>query len=117
MCCSCYSIKCPVVALADAIEDMGALASLTFCGHTEAEGDPVTINTKMTTADFSEKRLGPAGAHVLAAFMLRKFFLDNRELTSLDISSNCLGPEGAKFVAPALKVRPKKLCEIGQHTC
>jgi hypothetical protein len=33
-----------------------------------SEGDPVTINTTMTEADFSGKELGVAGAQILAAF-------------------------------------------------
>ena len=73
------------------IQDNGALASLTFCGNggfQGTEGDPVTINTTITEANFSDKKLGPAGAQILAAFIERKFFQDNGALAKLDLSGN-----------------------------
>ena len=57
----------------------------------------MTINTTMTEADFSNKKLGPSGAQILAAFIGRKFFQDNGALATLDISRNFLGAEGAKI--------------------
>ena len=82
--------------------DSGALASLTFNGGIQTwkweEGEVVTINTTMKEADFSNKKLGPAGAQILASFIERKFFQDNGALASLDISRNFLGAEGAKLM-------------------
>jgi len=68
--------------------DSGALASLTFNGGVELwsgweEGEVVTINTSMTEANFSNKKMGPSGAQVLAAFMGRKFFQDNGALSKI----------------------------------
>ena len=47
----------------------GAMAKFTFSGYTYKEGPPVTIETSMTEADFSSKKLGPSGAIMLAAFL------------------------------------------------
>ena len=71
----------------------------------------------MTEADFS-KKLGPAGAYILAAFIGRKYFQDNGAMSKLDISSNDIGgyardgdgrapwvhsPEGSNALAGIIK--------------
>jgi hypothetical protein len=57
-----------VVALADAIPDMGAISQFTFSG--DGHGNtPVTMETSMTVADFSGKYLGTSGAIMLSAFL------------------------------------------------
>jgi hypothetical protein len=84
----------------------GALASLTFCGTVSRdndgkapwiEGDPVTIDTTMTAADFSRKKLGAAGARILAAFMssTSENFAAQGALASLDISFNFINDKQA----------------------
>ena len=53
----------------------GVLSKMTFTGNggfMEADGDPVTVETDMTEADFSNKKLGPAGATILAAWIQHK---------------------------------------------
>ena len=76
-------------------EAKGSLSSLTFCGNGgpsyQPEGDAVTINTTMTEADFSGKKLGAAGAQILAAFMSTKLFEAKGPLASLTISNNKIG--------------------------
>ena len=57
--------------------DRGALASLTFNGGVYErgvwkEGDPVTISTAMTEADFSGAGMGESGAIILAAWLQHK---------------------------------------------
>ena len=75
----------------------GSLSSLTFNGGAEdrygdwEEGGVVTIYTNMTEADFSGKKLGAAGAQILAAFMSMKLFEAKGSLASLDISNNSIG--------------------------
>jgi hypothetical protein len=65
---------------------------LTFCGGIQTwqweEGEVVTIDTTITAADLSGKKLGPAGAQILAAFMSTKLFQDKGSLSKLDISGN-----------------------------
>jgi hypothetical protein len=74
---------------------MGSLSKLTFCGNGGTscypEGDAVTIDTTMTEADFSGKKLGTAGAQILAAFMSTELFEAKGSLSSItfgDRSSN-----------------------------
>ena len=53
----------------------GALSKMTFTGNggfNESEGDPVTVESGMTEADFSNKKLGSAGAIILAAWIEHK---------------------------------------------
>ena len=52
----------------------GALSKMTFTGNGDYGdgGDPVTVETGMTEADFSNKKLGPAGAIILAAWIEHK---------------------------------------------
>ena len=53
---------------ADGIRNNGAMKKLTISGdHSRAK--PVTIETSMTEADFSDKLLGTSGATMLAAFL------------------------------------------------
>jgi hypothetical protein len=77
-----------------------AMSKLTFCGNGGqggADGDPVTIESTMTEADFSGKRLGAGGAMLVAAFLPRC-----PGMAILDISNNQLEADGAKIVASAL---------------
>jgi hypothetical protein len=45
-----------------------ALLKITFSGN-DASSEPVTVETLMTEADFSNKCLGISGATVLAGFL------------------------------------------------
>ena len=88
-------------------QDNGALASLTFNGGVGLwsgweEGEVVTINTSMAEANFSNRKLGPSGAQILAAFIGSKFFQDNGAMSILNVSGNSLRAEGAKALAPAM---------------
>ena len=65
-------------------------------------GVPVTIDTTMTEADLSGRKLGAAGAQILAAFMSTKLFEAKGSLVSLNLAKNDLGVEGAKHVAEVL---------------
>ena len=82
--------------LVDATSASGSLSKLTFCGNggdDGSEGDPVTIDTTMTEADFSGRKLGPAGAQILAAFMSTKLFEAKGSLSSLNLANNFLTGE------------------------
>jgi hypothetical protein len=57
-----------VAALADAIPGMGALSTFTFTGN-YSSSQPVTMETTMTDADFSDKDLGVSGGMMVAAFL------------------------------------------------
>ena len=57
-----------VILLANAIPTMRAMKKLTISGD-EAWSKPVTIETSMTKADFSDKGLGVSGAIMLTAFL------------------------------------------------
>jgi hypothetical protein len=72
----------------------GSLFSLTFCGN--GDGDAVTINTAMTEADFSGKKLGAGGAQVLAAFMSTKLFQAKGSLSSVNLLKNYIPVEQAQ---------------------
>ena len=64
------------------------MSKLTFCGNggpNGSEGDAVTIDTTMTEADFSGKKLGLAGAQILAAFMSTKLFEAKGSLSKLKV--------------------------------
>ena len=84
--------------------DMGPLYKLTFCGCDQygSEGEPVTIDTTMTEADFSGKHLSATGAQILAAFMSTELFEARGSLVFLNLAKNKLGVEGAKHVAEVL---------------
>jgi hypothetical protein len=53
------------------------------------------IDTTMTEADFSGKKLGLTGAQILAAFMSTKLFEAKGALVSLNLAKNYLGAQGA----------------------
>ena len=59
----------------------------------EAELGTVTINTTMTDADLSGKKLSTAGAQILVAFMSTKLFEAKGALASLTISNNQISSE------------------------
>jgi hypothetical protein len=94
-----------VVKFTEDMKDMGSLSKLTFRGG----GDPVTIDTTMTEADFSGKKLGLIGAQILAAFMSTKLFEAKGALSSLDISQNNLTHDGQDMagVIPLSEALPK----------
>jgi hypothetical protein len=64
-----------IIALANAIPDLGAISSFTFSGERYRErgaskkAPAVTMETFMTEADFSGKYLGVSGATLLSAFL------------------------------------------------
>ena len=59
-----------VLTISNTIPTMGAMAKFTFSGMVGSrEGPPVTVETSMTEADFSKKKLGASGAIMLAAFL------------------------------------------------
>ena len=63
------SLGCAVL-VANEVKNNGAMAKFTFSGMVgRIEGLPVTIETSMTEADFSKKRLGASGAIMLTAFL------------------------------------------------
>jgi hypothetical protein len=57
-----------IIAIADAIPDMGAISQFTFSGDDEYS-KPVTMEISLTEADFSGKGLGTSGAIMAAAFL------------------------------------------------
>jgi hypothetical protein len=57
-----------VIALVDAIPDMGAISKFAFSGDSY-DSKPVTMETSMVEADFREKGLGESGAIIAAAFL------------------------------------------------
>jgi hypothetical protein len=85
-----------IIAIANAIPDMGALTKLIFCGDEWFDGqqfttpEPATLEVGMAEADFSNKGLQVAGAIIVAAWMSHK---DMGALIKLDISSNNIGGE------------------------
>ena len=87
------------------------LASLTFCGCdiNGDDGQAVTINTTMMEAEFSKKKLGIAGALILAAFMSTKLFKAKGALTKLDISENCLTGKSPLFDTSGLAALAKSI--------
>jgi hypothetical protein len=92
---SCYKVLVlhGILALIHAIKDMGSLSKLSFNGGVYGhrgweEGETVTIDTTMTEADFSGKKLGLAGAQILAAFMSTKLFEAKGSLSSLTFCGN-----------------------------
>jgi hypothetical protein len=56
-----------IIAVANAIKDMGALTKFMFSGDENSES--VTMETTMTVADFSGGGLGASGAIMLSAFL------------------------------------------------
>jgi hypothetical protein len=95
-----------VIALANAIPDMGVLTRLIFGGdhwNSPLDGwitpEPATLEVGMTEVDLSNKGLKAAGALIIAAWISHK---DMRALASLNLASNGLGAEGAKIIAAVL---------------
>ena len=78
---------------------------MTWCGNGGrggGEGDADTIDTSMTEADCSGKKLGAAGAQILATVISTELFEAEGSLVSLNLARNELGVEGAKHVAEVL---------------
>jgi hypothetical protein len=50
--------------------------------------EPATLEVGMTEADFSNKRLGAAGAIIISAWISHK---DNGAMTSLNLAGNSIG--------------------------
>jgi hypothetical protein len=100
-----------VIAIADAIPDMGAMSKLIFGGDMYdaklnswddsnwATPEPTALEVGMTEADFSNKNLAVGGAIIISAWISQK---DIRVMTSLNLASNKLGVEGAKIIAACL---------------
>jgi Ran GTPase-activating protein (RanGAP) involved in mRNA processing and transport len=117
-----------VIAIANAIPDMGALSVLSLkknslsnkeagkalaqalAGNTTLRELDVSDN-QSPTGDFSA-RDGPGFAHELAVGIR-----DNGTLTSLNLSSNDLRVEGAKIVAEAIKVTNCALAVVSAVSC
>jgi hypothetical protein len=96
------------VLLAPEMEANWSLSRMTFCGNGGLggrEGDVVTIDTTMTEADFSGKKLGAAGAQILAAFMSTKLFEAKGSLSSANLLDNWIGVEQAQAL---LKIKDAK---------
>jgi Leucine-rich repeat (LRR) protein len=102
-------------------QDSRSLSKLTFNGCVQGkygdweEGDQVTIDTTMTEADFSGKKLGLAGAQVLAAFMSTKLSEAKGSLSSLDLSKNNLRSEGLSAVSEVLKSTSIRQLNIAEN--
>jgi hypothetical protein len=100
-----------VIALTDAMKDMGAILKLIFGGdkynaklnswdaNKWITPEPATLEVGMTEADFRSKHLGVGGAIIISAWISHK---DNGAMTSLNLASNKLGVEGAKIIAACL---------------
>jgi hypothetical protein len=87
--------------LADGLLRNTTSTSMSF---TVKESDPVTIDTTMTEADFSSRRLCPAGTRILVAFLSRDFFQAEGALSKLDLSNSALATkEAGASIASMLK--------------
>ena len=87
---------------------------MTFCGNGGphgGEGDAVTMDTTMTEADFSGKKLGAAGAQILAAFMSTKLFEAKGSLSKLKLHECELTVQEIK-TATALDLSGKGLSHL-----
>jgi hypothetical protein len=91
--------------LADGLRRNTTLTSMRF---TVKESDPVTIDTTMTEADFSSRKLCPAGTRILAAFISRVCFQAEGALSKLKINSYWLPIQELK-TATALDLSGKGL--------
>jgi Ran GTPase-activating protein (RanGAP) involved in mRNA processing and transport len=82
-----------VIAVANAISDMGALSRLIFGGDKESHFDgnnwytpkPATLEVGMTNVDLSSKGLGASGAIVISAWLTHK---DDGALSSINVEKN-----------------------------
>jgi hypothetical protein len=104
-----------VVAIANAIPDIGALSKLTFSGGIQGvygweEGDAVTLESGMTEANFSNKKLGVPGAMIISAWFSSG--KDNGTLLSVNLLKNFVSIVQAQALACMLKEHPtlKSLC-------
>jgi hypothetical protein len=93
-----------IIAIANAIPDMGALSKLIFGGDYDSNKgtrpEPATLEVGMTEANFSNKNLGAGGAFIISAWITHK---DKGAMTKFDISSNYIRAEGGKALAAGLK--------------
>ena len=78
----------------------GSLSKFTWSGEKRPrwnsggvwqDAPPVTLDTTMTDADFSNKHLGVSGATILAAFISSRSMKDKGSLVSLNLAGNGLG--------------------------
>jgi hypothetical protein len=104
-----------VIAIADAISNMGALFSLTFSGEQYWNGttlteDAITITTAMTDADVSGKHLGFLGATILAAWLSS----DKGGLSLANVMGNGIGKEMLSNLQEIMRSKPNlvSLCGI-----
>jgi hypothetical protein len=78
-----------IIAIANAIPDMGALSKLIFGGDYDSNKgtrpEPATLEVGMTEANFSNKNLGAGGAFIISAWITHK---DKGALFSVDVSRN-----------------------------
>jgi hypothetical protein len=96
-----------IIAIANAIPDMGALTKLIFGGDKLYNrqkdewiaAEPATLEVGMTEADFSNKHVGAAGAIIVAAWISHR---DKGALIKLDISSN--------YIEAAQEGRLQRIC-------
>jgi hypothetical protein len=98
-----------IIALSDAIHDMGALSRLNasnnnMFGKRDKSGitawaDSLKASTSITELNLAGNKINAADTKILAPAIA-----DMGAMTSLDLASNGLGAEGAKIVAEAIKV-------------
>jgi hypothetical protein len=95
-----------IIAIADAIPDMGALSTLIFGGDqylksmTRVDPAPATLKVGMTEANFSNKNLGPGGAIIILAWISHR---DNGALSKLVMRQNNIhGAEAGKVFSNML---------------
>jgi hypothetical protein len=102
-----------IIALANAIPDMGALSVLSLkknsLGTKEAGkvlGEMLKVNSALKELDLSDNGVHTAYGGDAPGFAqeLALGIQDNGALTSLDLSSNDLQAGGAKIIAEAIKV-------------
>jgi hypothetical protein len=112
-----------IPGFAEHLKDMGSLSKLTWSGEQWVnketgeleDAPPVTLDTTMTEADFSNKHLGACGAMILAAFISSKSMKDKGSLSELDLSKNNLRSEGLSAVSEALKSTSIKQLNIAEN--
>ena len=106
-----------IIALADAISDMRAISKLIFNGGVAehrrwVEGDTVTLESSMTEANFSNKKLGVPGAMIISAWLSSG--KDKGAMTSLHVGMNRIPEtEMKEIIAMAMRKESiKMLCEV-----
>jgi hypothetical protein len=71
-----------------------------YDGNGAQQAPPVALDTTMTEADFSGKKLGSVGAQILVAFMSTKLFQAKGSLSNLHIGYNNIPEEQMRvFIA------------------